>query len=163
LREGILEQGRTAPDRPGHNHREEEEARMTRIETGMAKEIISNMETILYWPDKALLCARYDSGPGAVQAFYADSCGTEISWYWFKLYEEIKNPRKDTARLAVVYESKLTPDEFLKFLVDKKAPVFKMAAQFEQIIKKAMTPELALERTGRGLPAIDFSDSSGGR
>jgi hypothetical protein len=144
---------------------------MVRIENGMGEEIIRHMETILCLPGKALLCARYSSGSGGIQAFFVDNCGAKtVSWYWFKLHERIKNPQKDTARIAVVYESKLRIDEFLKFLVDEKAPVFRMAAQFEQSIKKAMTPELALdfvkaginlERTGRGLSAVDFSDSSG--
>jgi hypothetical protein len=140
-----------------------------RIENGMGEEIIRHMETILCLPEKVLLCARYCSGAGAILAFYMDNCGAEtISWYWLKLYEEIKDPQKDTARIVAVHESKLSLDEFLKFLTDKKAPVFKISAQFEQAIKKVMTPDLVLdfvkagvnlERTGRGLSAIDFSDS----
>jgi hypothetical protein len=144
---------------------------MTRIEQGMGEEIIGNMEKILSRPGKVLLCARYDNGPGAIQAFYADNCGSGfVSWYWYKLQEGIKNPLTDTAHIVTVHESKMQIDEFLKFLVDKKAPVFKITAQFEQAIKKFMTPELALdfvqaginlERADRGLPAIDFSGSPG--
>jgi hypothetical protein len=51
-------------------------------------------------------------------------------------------------------------------ITDPQAQAAKFALPFERV----MTPELALllvesgvnlERTGRGLPAIDFSDSSG--
>jgi hypothetical protein len=138
---------------------------MIKIERGMGEEIIRHMETILYLPGKALLCARYSTGAGAVQAFYVD-CGEEIiSWCWFKLSEEIKNPQKDTAHIVTIHESKLPLDEFLKFLTDEKAPVFKISAQFEQAVMKAMNPGLVLdfvkagvnlERAGRELPVIDF-------
>jgi hypothetical protein len=131
----------------------------------MGMEIIRHMEIILRRPGEALLCAQYSEGPGAVQAFYV-SHGTEsISWYWYKLREEIKNPLSDISRIVAVHESKLPLDEFLKFLTDEKAPGFRMSAQFEQAVMKVMTPELALdfvragvnlERAGRGLPAIDF-------
>jgi hypothetical protein len=141
---------------------------MTRIENGMGEEIIRCMETILCQPGKVLLCARYCSGAGAIQAFYMDNCGAEtISWYWFKLLEEVKDPQKETAHIVAIHESKLPLAEFLKFLVDEKTLVFKMSTQFEQAIKKVMTPDLVLdfvkagvnlERTGLGLPAIDFSD-----
>jgi hypothetical protein len=169
LREGIIEQGRTAPEVRGINP--EEEAKMVRIEQGMGEEIIRHMDTILYLPGKILLCARHDNSPGAIMAFYVDNCGKKIiSWYWFKLREEIKNQREDTAHIVVAHESKLSLDEFLKFLTDERTPVFKIAAQFEQAIENNMTPGTALdfikagvnlERIGLGLSPIDFSDSLG--
>jgi hypothetical protein len=56
-------------------------------------------------------------------------------------------------------------DEFLTFLADERAPVFRISVQFEQAIQKAMTPGFVLdfvragvnlERSGLGLPVIDF-------
>jgi hypothetical protein len=138
---------------------------VTRIENGMGKEIIMHMEKILCLPGKTLLCARYAAGPGAIQAFFVDHGKKIISWYWFKLYEEVKNPLIDTAHITVVCESKMRIDEFLKFLTDEKAPVFKIAPQFEQGIKKNLPPKLVLdfsraginlESNGRELPPLIF-------
>jgi hypothetical protein len=131
----------------------------------MGEEIIRHMETILYRPDKILLCARYYEGPGAILAFYIDRYEKNtVSWYWYKLKEEIKNPLTDTAHIATIHESKSELDEFFTFLTDEKAPVFRIASQFEQAVKTAMTTGLALklieagvrlERTARGVPAGD--------
>jgi hypothetical protein len=138
---------------------------MVRIEKGMGQEIIRHMETTLHRPDKMLLCARYDERPGAINAFYVDRYGTKtISWYWYKLKEEVKNFLTDSVHVVTVHESKLQLDEFLKFLTHEKAPIFKVTAQFEQAIRNAMPSDLVLDfvRAGINLEQADRGLSNAG-
>ena len=109
---------------------------MVKIHEGMGEEIIAHMDNVLSRPDMMLICARYDSRPGAIQAFYVNNQGNTFFMYLYKLREEIKNPRKDTAHLAIVEESKVTHNDLFKFLADPKAPFFRYSkATFFKYLK----------------------------
>jgi hypothetical protein len=126
---------------------------MTRIHEGMGAEIIRNMETVLKRPDQELLCVRYDTQAEAINAFYADKEKT-VFMYWYKLQEEVKKPKTDTARLVTIPAAKVQPIEFLNFLTHDKAPAFimtKYTERLKRILEPVMTPDLAVKLAEAGI------------
>jgi hypothetical protein len=124
-----------------------------RIHEGMGAEIMQHMETVLKRPDQELLCARYCTKAGAINAFYADK-EKNVFMYWYKLRETVKNPETDTAKIVTTNTVKITAIEFLQFLIDSKAPLFVMTKHTERLrllLKPVMTPELALQMLEAGI------------
>ena len=106
---------------------------MVNIQVGMGEEIIQNMEAILSRPEQQLLCAKYCEGPGAVQAFYLDSRET-VFMYYYKLREEVNDPKVDTACIIAFFESKLSLIDFYNFIINKNAPVYEMTDFAKQFL-----------------------------
>jgi hypothetical protein len=146
----------------------------------MAKEIVANMEQTLKRPYMWLLGSMYDKQSGSIRALYryADKrLGTDLLIFRYMLREEITEPRTQTALLVSPEENPehFPAGVFINFLDSGKFPGFTLTKNIDRIrfyFERVMTPELALafiqagvnlERTGRGLPAVDFSDSSGGK
>ena len=134
---------------------------MFRIHDRMGDEIIQRMDDVLRRPGMQLICARYDDSPGAILAAYLSDQGDCFFLYWYKLSEEVKDPKKDAARLVAIWERKVSPDDFFQFLADPRTPVFKMSEDIGRI-GQALSPDLALklieagiifERAASGVPA----------
>jgi hypothetical protein len=160
--------------------RREAAKKLIRIHREMAKEIIADMEHLLKRPYMRLLGTVYDKQLGSIRALYryADKrLGTDLLMFRYMLREEITEPRTQTAHLVSTKENPehLPMGVFINYLDSGKVPGFTLTKNIDRIrfyFNRVMTPKLALafikagvnlERAGRGLPAIDFSDSSGGK